>query len=633
VQHETQRGEFVTLETRPLSSDHLSVVTATAGMTGIGLAVAALWLAFHGGGTTVEIAVGAGIPIAVALVVLGAGGALADVPPLRWPGWLAPAGAIALPAVAALSFGWTASPSLTSRAVAAWTLPAVVFILSAAAFRTPGSALMASVAVVATSAVVAVVILLHLLARSGGLFLYGRLSYPLDYANGAAALLWIGAPAAVGLTTDSRLPRLFRGLSAGVAAALVTTGALALSRGGTIALTVSLVVIMVLSPERLQVFLTSVGIAVAFLAAYPLLFRGGPEVDTPRRAAGIAVAFLVGVLVGLTVGAAGRLVRAATRRRPVRFGIASAATAVAVVGIAVAAPSVSRALSDFTKPPTAVPGGLEGARARFGTVRSNRWQYWRIALHTWREHPVAGLGAGTFPISWYSARTGLESSTDSHGWPFQLAAEEGLLGLIAIGLFAVGIAYAAWHACRRRSSAAVIAGLAASTAYFFAHGAVDWLFTMSSVYFIGMMAAGAVVGAAAPSTRRLAGVAVDGAIVLLGVLALIVLVPTWAVSTYLARGEKSIRVGPALANLREARRWNPWGIAPLQTAADVEASSGALRAAAQDLRLAAARDPQRWEVWSQLEQVLLQLHRPAEAKAAADRVRRLNPLGVSSRRS
>jgi len=633
MQQGTQPGESVNSEARPLSNE-LIVPTALAGIVGLGLSTAALWLAFHGGGTTVEGAVGAGIPIALALVVVGAGGALVEVPPLRWPGWLALAGAAALPAVAALSFAWTASPSLTSRAVAAWTLPALVFILSAAVFRAPGSPLVASVAVVATSTVVAVVILVHLLAQSRGLFMSARLSYPLDYANGVASLVWIGVPAAVGLATDCRVPRLFRGLCAGVAAALVSTGALALSRGGSLALGASLVVLLILSPRRLRVFLTSVGIAVAFGAAYPLLFGGGAQADTPRRGAGIALGFLVGAASGLAVDAADRFVRAAMRRRRVRFGVATAAAAIAAVGIAVVAPSVSHAISDFAKPPTGFTADLEGARARFGSVRNNRWHYWRVALHTWREHPVAGLGAGTFPISWYRDRTIQESSADPHGWPFQLAAEEGLLGLTAFGLFAVGIAFAAFEACRRRtSSAALIAGLAASTSYFFAHGAMDWLFSMSSVYILGMMAAGAVVGSAAPSTRRLAGLAVHGATALVGVVALVVLMPTWAASTYLARGESSIRVGPALANLREARRWNPWGIAPLQAAADAEASAGALRAAAEDLRLAAAREPQRWEVWAQLEEVLVRLRRPAAARAAGEHVRSLNPLGASPRDS
>jgi hypothetical protein len=53
-----------------------------------------------------------------------------------------------------------------------------------------------------------------------------------------------------------------------------------------------------------------------------------------------------------------------------------------------------------------------------------------------------------------------------------------------------------------------------------------------------------------------------------------------------------------------------------------------LRSAAEDLRLLAAREPQRWEVWAQLEDVLVRLHLPAAARAAGDHVRRLNPLAA-----
>src|SRR6185369_14962418 len=99
-----------------------------------------------------------------------------------------------------------------------------------------------------------------------------RLSYPLDYANGAAANVWIGVPAAFGLATARAVPRPVRALVAGVAAALVATGSLALSRGGTLALALSLVVLVILSRRRLDVVLIAACVGIAFLAAYPLLF-------------------------------------------------------------------------------------------------------------------------------------------------------------------------------------------------------------------------------------------------------------------------------------------------------------------------------------------------------------------------
>jgi hypothetical protein len=248
-------------------------------------------------------------------------------------------------------------------------------------------------------------------------------------------------------------------------------------------------------------------------------------------------------------------------------------------------------------------------------------------VRTWRDHPLGGVGAGAFAIPWYQRRAILEGTTDAHGWPFQFAAEEGSLG-VALFVVVVGALVAAAVVCRRRlgAHAAVGAAAAGSTGYFLVHAGVDWLFSISCVAVLAMTAAGALLGAAADTPRRLGGLRLHAGVGVVTLLALAVFVPLWVSLAYQARAERRLDPRAASQSLSAARAWNPFSVEPLQIQARVDESSGRPAEAEADLRRAIRAEPKRWETWAELAELLTRQREPSKAGVAGRRARALNPL-------
>ncbi len=78
-----------------------------------------------------------------------------------------------------------------------------------------------------------------------------RLSYPLDYWNGIAALMSIGVALLLGVATTARFT-VARALAAAVVPALALAAFFTFSRGGALELAVALTVLMALHPRRLN---------------------------------------------------------------------------------------------------------------------------------------------------------------------------------------------------------------------------------------------------------------------------------------------------------------------------------------------------------------------------------------------
>ena len=57
--------------------------------------------------------------------------------------------------------------------------------------------------------------------------------------------------------------------------------------------------------------------------------------------------------------------------------------------------------------PEATPG-------RLASVQSNRYAYWKVALRTFGDHPLAGVGSGGFQAEWLRERPFREPVRDAH---------------------------------------------------------------------------------------------------------------------------------------------------------------------------------------------------------------------------
>ena len=171
---------------------------------------------------------------------------------------------------------------------------------------------------------------------------------------------------------------------------------------------------------------------------------------------------------------------------PRRTVLGLAVVAVVVIGIAVAATNEAR--PDLRRPATgATP-------SRLVSVDSNRYQYWRVALDVFGEHPLVGAGAGAFRVEWLKRRTVDESVVDAHSLVIETAAELGLVGLAALALLLGGSAVAARRAYRAAPELA--AGPTAVIAVWMTHSLLDWDWEMPAVTLIALACAGALVAAA-----------------------------------------------------------------------------------------------------------------------------------------
>ena len=532
--------------------------------------------------------------------------------------------------MATASLLWTVSPSLTVETLPGWLFAAISLGFIAWSCRGPRLALVALLAVILVSVVAASVVTVQLFIGETQLFASGRLSYPIRYANGTAALILIGLPAVVGLVAGAPARLALRGMLTGVGGLLLATGSLALSRSSALGLAAAGAVLVLATRPRRAAVLTVIALALALVAASPLLFQSS---NSPaHRGTGVILVVVLSALCGVVLAGLEPSLAKALRGKTGRFAATGVAIVVAasVGGIALARlgnpwDTSVRAWNEFRAVPRTAPA-IETA-ARFKSAQSNRHDYWRVAYRTWQEVPVVGAGAGSFPVAWYRERRSQEAVTDPHGWPFTLSSELGLVGIALYGMFAASLAVTAVLCWRLGGASATVGNAAASScAYFLVHGAVDGIFSTAAVLFVGQLAAGSLLGTVAPRPTRLGTSRVRAGAGLAALLALALMLPLLLSYRYVRRAEASVTASQALGNTRAAERWNPLAITPLQLEAEIRAEAGDLVGAERVLRAAVRAEPNRWELWVQLADVYSLAGDATEAAEAISEAERLNPL-------
>ena len=139
--------------------------------------------------------------------------------------------------------------------------------------------------------------------------------------------------------------------------------------------------------------------------------------------------------------------------------------------------------------PEATPG-------RLASVQSNRYAYWKVALRTFGDHPVAGVGSGGFQAEWLRERPFREPVRDAHSLYIETPAELGLVGLALLLTLLGAVAVAARRAGR------ALAGPVAALAAFALHAGVDWDWELPALTLVALVLAGLVL---ATSPARSAG--------------------------------------------------------------------------------------------------------------------------------
>jgi O-antigen ligase len=397
--------------------------------------------------------------------------------------------------------------------------------------------------------VLAVVVLLKLpavLNADTTLFRPG-LEQPLGYSNANAALFLMAMWPAVTLAASFGVTPWLRGVFAAGIVVLAETSLLSESRGSVVAAGVVLVVLFVVVPRRVRTFLTLIPPAIAIAATTPHTLHianlvGDDPTATSQLGDVAAPVLIAAVVAGIIVALAGEL---EDRRPPSeavsRAGSRIVAIAMALIvlgglaaGLAVAGnPShrISNAWHEFKQVGAPNPNAPGHLSAGFGGAR---YDYYRVALDVWKEHPVEGIGAGNFSEDYIQRGRVGERPTSPHSVEFGTLVETGLIGALLLLVAFVAAVIGAVTAARRSSrfSRTVAAGGLLTFVYWFVQSSADWLWEFPALGGAAFALLGLAVGSGARrqvvAMRREVGIPAAVAAGVLAVAAFVSLLGPWA---------------------------------------------------------------------------------------------------------
>jgi len=440
-------------------------------------------------------------------------------------------------------------------------------------------------------------------AAADAALLYGRLSSPTGYANATASLFALSGWLGLGLAAARSVPRVARCValaSAGVSFGLCVV---AQSRGWTFTTPVVLVVFLVLYPRRLQAAAAAAAVALVLAPALPTLLEVFRADGAERRDALADVVVVLGIsaavlaALGAVLPVLDRIeLPAGVRRALLVVGVTLAVGG--LVAFAVRddpAERVRTGWHQFTQDRNAASGN-----SHLVGLGSNRYDFWRVGLGEFRQHPFTGVGSDNFAIPYVAARRSGEQPLHPHSLWVRTLSQTGLIGA-ALLLVAVGAAL--WAALRRNRRPLQVALVTAFVAWLL-HAQGDWLWEMPALGAIAFGLLGIAVGMssreespAGGATRRAWPWVVVGCAAL-GALAL---APPWLAARYEASALAAWRTTPAAAieDLRRAASLNPLSDRPWVIAGAIASRQDDYAAMRSHFAAAVERNPRNW--YSRLE--------------------------------
>jgi hypothetical protein len=300
-----------------------------------------------------------------------------------------------------------------------------------------------------------------------------RLAQPLTYWNAQGALAAMGLVLAAAFVARVRPGH--RAVPIAAAATAPVLGLdlyLTLSRGALGAYAAGLLVLLALRPARATLYAAAVVTGAAAIPAIAAEVALGPVLtagSSPAAGAGM-LAVLAVTAAAAALGARHRPAGPVPWLRPAATVALAAALAVTVVAAAHGG------------------GGAPQGTSRLTSVETNRYAYWRVALDTFADHPLRGVGSAGYRVEWLRRRDFAEIVRDAHSLYFETAAELGMIGILALAALFGGVAAAV------RTDAAAGAALAAWAV----HAGVDWDWEMPALTLVAVLLAGAAIARASP---------------------------------------------------------------------------------------------------------------------------------------
>jgi hypothetical protein len=188
---------------------------------------------------------------------------------------------------------------------------------------------------------------------------------------------------------------------------------------------------------------------------------------------------------------------------------------------------------------------------------SNRYDFWRVALNEFRDHPVAGIGARGWEVAYLEHGRSNETPRRSHSLELDVASEEGLIGLALLALALVPIV---WVLARRTRQDLLSAGLLGAAVYFLVHASGDWIWTFPAVGILFFLLAG--IGLSRDDPPALGSRVTIPAAVVTAAVGLVAFAPPW-LSARITSDELERPGADPHHDLRWARRLDPVSTDPL----------------------------------------------------------------------
>lgn len=458
----------------------------------LAVAIFLAWTPLDGGQPITRWAPGA----LVLLALLGL--ALVALPPLRWP---ALPGAVRLAALALgaftawsfLSIAWADDGGVALEGADRTLLYLVAFLLFALWPQRPATAAwvlglwtlglgaLATVTLVRVGAV----------ADPATLFDGDRLTAPVGYANAAAATWLMAFWPAVTLAASARVPWALRGVAAALAVVLLDVALLSQSRGSILALPVCALLLVVIVPGRLGTIAVLVPVLGAAAVAIPKVLDIGDALDgtdagAVQDAAGAVTTTVL--LLALAAGAVVALVAAWETVRPpapataarVRKTWTALVVAGAILGAAGGLVAIGNPVDRLDNAWHSFKGGYDdnagsGSRLTAG-LGSNRYDFYRVGLDVFADHPIAGAGADNFFQDYLQRGDSNETPRNPHNLALRTLAQTGIVGTLLLLTAFVAALVAGWQAMRGADplATAVAGGAVLAFLYWVAHGMTDW---------------------------------------------------------------------------------------------------------------------------------------------------------------
>lgn len=458
-----------------------------------------------------------------------------------------------------------------------------------------------------------------------------RLTGPITYWNGLGIYSAVGALVALALASTGR-STISRALAAATLPVLLPTMYLTFSRGAWIAAGAGLIAAVAVAPRRAQVVTALLVLlpvplaAVVFASQSQALTRlqtslAIAQTDGHRMAvvvlAGVVLAALTGV--GLALAESRLKIGAGTRKV---YGRVLGLGAVALVVAVFAAKGSPWHIADagwksFTGPPVQVTSETNLGNRLFSLSSNGRVDIWKEAAGAFAEHPLGGIGAGTFERWWNQNRDSPLKVVDAHSLYLEALAELGPIGLLLM-LGLVGVPIAAGIRNRRDPTVPLVLGAFVAFAF---HAAVDWDWELAGVTLGTLLVGCALLARARGDNPRVRGGGFRwpalAMVLLVGLFSLFSLVG----NRYVARTGGST-VTSALDRADRANAWAPWSPVGWLHAAEVQRVAGDTTGSRESYRAALIRDRGDYLAWLGFAFALSGNQRTIAAKEAL----RLNPL-------